>query len=260
MPLPYRSSVATALLILVMMVAQAQTTVPPPPRSAPKAEVGAPWQELTPAQRAALKPLERDWSGLDGSSKQKWLELSARVPAMSPDERNRLDGRMADWARLSPQERGRARLNFEEAKQVPAKDRQARWEAYQALPPEQKRALAERAVPPPPGRGDNATRRVGAPDRAERSEPQTKSNIVPNPTYAARPRPVAPAVMQAQPGATTTLISKRPSPPAHQQIGLPKIAATPGFVDRSTLLPQRGPQGAAARPSAASEPAASRRK
>jgi hypothetical protein len=36
---------------------------------------------------------------------------------------------------------------------------------------------------------------------------------------------------------------------------MPKIAATPGFVNKSTLLPQRGPQGAAARPApAASEP------
>ena len=70
---------------------------------------------------------------------------------------------------------------------------------------------------------------------------------------AAAPKPVAPTVVQAQPGATTTLISKRPAPPAHQQTGLPKIAATPGFVDKSTLLPQRGPQGAATRSAAASE-------
>jgi hypothetical protein len=33
----------------------------------------------------------------------------------------------------------------------------------------------------------------------------------------------------------------------HQQVGLPKVAATPGFVDAETLLPQRGAQGAAAR-------------
>jgi len=42
-------------------------------------------------------------------------------------------------------------------------------------------------------------------------------------------------------------MSKRPAPPAHQQTGLPKIAATPEFVDRTTLLPQRGAQGAAAK-------------
>ena len=37
--------------------------------------------------------------------------------------------------------------------------------------------------------------------------PQPKSNLVPNPAYAAQPRPVAPTVVRAGPGATTTLIN-----------------------------------------------------
>jgi hypothetical protein len=65
-------------------------------------------------------------------------------------------------------------------------------------------------------------------------------------------------VIQAAPGATTTLVTRRPTPPAHQQAGLPKIAATPEFVNKSTLLPQRGPQGAAVRP--AGEPPAQPRR
>jgi hypothetical protein len=88
--------------------------------------------------------------------------------------------------------------------------------------------------------------------------PQTKSNIVPNPGLAAPPKPVAPTVVQAKPGATTSLMSDRRAPPSHQQTGLPKIAATPGFVDSTTLLPKRGPQGAAivpAQPAGADEPA-----
>jgi hypothetical protein len=60
-------------------------------------------------------------------------------------------------------------------------------------------------------------------------------------------------MVQAAPGATTTLISKRPAPPSHQQPGLPKIAATPNFVDKQTLLPQRGAQGAAVVPPAATQ-------
>jgi hypothetical protein len=55
-------------------------------------------------------------------------------------------------------------------------------------------------------------------------------------------------VVQAKPGVTTNPISVRPAPPLHQQPGLPKIAATPEFVDKRTLLPQRGPQGAATEP------------
>ncbi|HEY6355869.1 MAG TPA: hypothetical protein VIY30_15385, partial [Burkholderiaceae bacterium] len=67
---------------------------------------------------------------------------------------------------------------------------------------------------------------------------------------AAPVKPVAPTVVQAAPGATTTLVTRQPAPPAHQQAGMPKIAATPGFVDRNTLLPQRGAQSAGVRTSA----------
>jgi hypothetical protein len=75
-----------------------------------------------------------------------------------------------------------------------------------------------------------------------------------NPSYAPALRAVGPATVQAAPGATTTFITRRPAPPPHQHTGLPKVAATPEFVDRSTLLPQRGPQGAAVRPVPAREP------
>ena len=72
---------------------------------------------------------------------------------------------------------------------------------------------------------------------------------MPNPaTVQPAPRQVAPALIQAAPGATTTPITRRPTPPAHQQSGMPKIAATPEFVNRSTLLPKRGPQAAAVTP------------
>ena len=88
---------------------------------------------------------------------------------------------------------------------------------------------------------------------------QSKSDIVPNPAFASPPRTIGPTVVQARPGATTTLITKRPTPPGHQQTGLPKIAGTPEFVNKATLLPQRGPQGAATRsaavPAAAPAPA-----
>ena len=72
-------------------------------------------------------------------------------------------------------------------------------------------------------------------------------------TTSSKPRPapparsVAPSVVPARPGATTTTVTTPAAPPLHHQPGLPKIAATPGFVDPATLLPQRGPQGAAVR-------------
>jgi hypothetical protein len=221
--------------------------VPPAPRKV--AEGGPHWTELTAAQKASLKPLERDWSGIDSDRKHKWMQIAERMPAMPADERGRIQARMTEWAAMSPQQRGQVRLNFQEAKQVaPAADRRAQWEAYQALPAEQKRQLAARAVPPAPAAASRPTNG----SKADRAAAQAKSNIVPNPAFAASPKAVGPTVVQARPGATTTLISKVPAPPKHQQTGLPKIAATPEFVDKNTLLPQRGPQGAATRSAAAS--------
>ncbi len=237
---------ACALGVLGATGIHAQPGGPPPAK--PGIEEGVRWNDLKPAQRAALKPLEHDWSGIDATRKQKWIEVSGRFQKMSPDEQARMQTRMSEWTKLSPQERGAARLNFQEAKQLPAQDRQARWDAYQALPPEKRRELAERAQPPADGARKNAAavQRNGD-GKSGRDVPSPKSNIVPNPAYAAPPKPVAPTVLRAGPGATTTLISKRPTPPSHQQTGLPKIAATPEFVNKSTLLPQRGPQAAGTR-------------
>jgi Protein of unknown function (DUF3106) len=246
-----------ALLTLAASFGTVRHALAQPTAAVPSAEAGVLWQDLPAGHRAVLKPLERDWRGIGAEQKQKWVELAARFPALSPEERGRVQARMTEWAQMSPRERGQARINFQEAKQVSPQDRQAQWEAYQALTPEQKQQLAARAAPVPK---DNSRQANAAPARPSRAadpmddSPPAKSNLVPNPAHAQPLRQVAPTVVQAQPGATTTLITKRPVPPAHQQTGLPKIAATPEFVDKATLLPQRGPQGAATRSAAASDP------
>ena len=249
---------ACAAMVLVPAVATAQAAASAARPGGKVIEQGPRWQELKPAQQQVLKPLEQDWSGIDAVRKQKWVELAARFPKLSADEQGRIQARMVEWAKLTPEQRGQARANFQEAKQVPATDRQARWDAYQALPPEQKRVLAARATASSPVVVTEPPRKASAPPgRGEKSgrEPlQTKSNIVPNPALAAPPKAVSPTLVQAGPGATTTVMTKRPMPPSHQQTGLPKIAATPVFVDKATLLPQRGPQGAATHSAAASEP------
>lgn len=252
--------VTLALLLSLCLGGAARAAAPDPKATkaapVPAAEQGVRWNDLNPAQKTALKPLEREWSGIDLPRKQKWLELSARFPRMSADEQARVQARMAEWTRMSPQERGQARLNYQDAKQVPAKDRQARWESYQALPPEQKRQLAARAVPPAvPASSSALADGSRKPAPVARETPQAKSNLVPNPAFAAPPKQIEPTVTRAGPGATTTLMSKRPVPPSHQQTGLPKIAATPEFVNKATLQPKRGPQAAATRSAKASEPA-----
>ena len=228
---------------VVSQTAWSQQAVRPVTAQAP--ESGPKWSELSATQRNSLRPLERDWSTIDADRKEKWIEIAQRIPSMNATERERIQARMTEWARLSPNERGQARVGYQQAKQVAPKDRQAQWEAYQALTAEQKRQLQAKASPP----AASATSRT-----AQRSDRlQRKSNIVPS-SEAAPPKSVGPTVVQAQPGATNSLISRRPSPPAHQQTGLPKIAATPEFVDKATLLPQRGPQAAATRSASASAP------
>lgn len=199
-----------------------------------------PWNELSPAQRGVLGPLERDWKTVSPAQQQKWAEVAKRYPALPAEERGRVQQRLSDWSRLSPQERAAARLNFQEARQLSPQERQQRWDAYRALPADQRRALAEsaerarpNASPKPrslPANGDNSV----------------KSSVVRAPPPQAA-QPVGPTVVQRGSGATTNLVSKPATPPLHQQAGLPKVAATPGFVDSATLLPQRGAQGAAAR-------------
>jgi hypothetical protein len=246
---------AAALLLCTAALAQQPTQRPShkPTSLAAPLRANPDWQSLTPAQRSALAPLEHDWSGIDADRKEKWLEVAAKFPKMSPDERQRVQARMAQWARLSPKERGEARLHYQELRQMSPAERQARWEQYQALPPDQRRQLAARAAPASaPERTNGRAGRAAA----AASAPVPKSNIVsslPPPTAAVKP--VAPTVVQAKPGATTTLMSKPANPPAHQQPGLPKVAATPGFVDRTTLLPQKGAQAAGTRAPAASAPA-----
>ena len=204
------------------------------------------WASLTPGQRSALQPLQREWRNIGPDHKQKWLEIVAQFPAKSADERQRIQARMTEWAALTPEQRGNARLQFKQAQQLAPSNRQARWEAYQALPEAEKKELASRAVPPAAmGTPAKIRARASGTDGTDSLSVQTKSNEVVPPDVRRQARSVAPTVIQAPTGATTTLISKRPTPPAHQQAGLPKITASPSFVNPTTLLPKRGPQGAA---------------
>ena len=238
---------ATVVVAMAIFHA-ADVSAQPAPASAVAARPAAPlasedgvrWQNLTPVQRGVLAPLEREWPSIDAQRKQKWITIAGRFHALPAAEQARISARMTEWARLSPSERGEVRLRFQEARQVPAPDRSARWEAYQKLPPSEKQQFAARAAGSSPSSSKLA---VIAKDTS-----QAKANVVPNPALAQPPRPVSPTMLQASHGATTRLITRPASPPAHQQTGMPKIAATPEFVNRSTLLPKRGPQAAAVVP------------
>ncbi|MEY2655528.1 MAG: hypothetical protein RLZZ524_2556 [Pseudomonadota bacterium] len=205
------------------------------------------WSELSPKEQQALQPLKEQWGTIDTVRKQKWRDIAERFPAMTADQQARTTSRMAEWAAMSPAQRNAARLQFEQVRQVPATERQARWDAYQSLPSEQREALVKQAEtrPAPPKAGKPAARLEAAADKGAQA-----------PQPSARPQPVGPGTVQAPVGASTRPITQGALPPRHQQPGLPKIAATPDFIDSTTLLPQRGPQGAAIEPARKAPPPA----
>lgn len=104
------------------------------------------WGQLTPQQQQALAPLATEWPQLPAASQQKWLQVAARFPQLDAQEQARVQQRMGDWAHLSPDERLRARIGWQDAQRVDANQRQAKWERYQALPPDARAALQEKAA------------------------------------------------------------------------------------------------------------------
>jgi len=114
------------------------------------------WTELTPAQQQALAPLASEWDKLDGFRKHKWLVIGKRFSSMKPEEQRRLQERMRDWAKLTPEQRRLARESYARAKRLNQAQKSAQWAKYQQLPAEQRRKLAATAarkhvvtLPPP---------------------------------------------------------------------------------------------------------------
>ncbi len=107
------------------------------------------WRELKSADQVALAPLAGSWDAISVAQKRKWLALSKNFPKMTPDDQAKLHSRMTAWVALSPQQRAEARLNFGKTQLLSPNDKKAKWEAYQALPPEEKKKLAAVAAKPP---------------------------------------------------------------------------------------------------------------
>jgi hypothetical protein len=110
---------------------------------------------LTADQQRALQPLAQSWGSLSDGQQRKWLEISRNYPSLSSADKAKMHSRMSAWVALSPRERAEARLNFaatnELSKELSPLEKQAKWETYQSLSPEEKRKLAEAGVRPPVG-------------------------------------------------------------------------------------------------------------
>jgi len=108
------------------------------------------WSDLSVGQQQALEPLTQLWPTMTEPHKRKWLALSNNFSQLSNDERTMLQGRMREWAALSPRQRTQARLQFADTKQqqLTLEEKRAKWEAYQALSQEEKQKLATQQPKP----------------------------------------------------------------------------------------------------------------
>lgn len=149
-----RAGAAVALLTLILV---ALWTVAPgpapalaqPTKSSGKASPSSPsrptWNQLTPAQREALAPLQGQWETIDEPRKRKWLEVAPKYHQLSPEGQQRMHARMAEFAKLTPEQRWTARENFQRAYELPADQRNSLIQQYKDLPPERKQQLNEKA-------------------------------------------------------------------------------------------------------------------
>lgn len=186
-------------------VAKPITAAPATTNAAPAVKLSSKpeWHQLTAAQQLALKPLMSNWVNISEGHKRKWLAISQNFATLPAAEQTRMHERMTEWAALSPAERSQARLNYAGARELPADERLAKWQAYQALTPEQRQQLAATGGP---------TKPAGAAPAVKPVAPQ-KLTIVPTP-------------VARLPGDTSAPLRS------------PKIAAAPHQVDHNTLLPQ----------------------
>ncbi len=161
-PLAMASTVQSAFAQTAPTQAVAPTT------SGTPAAVAKPrWADLSPAQQQALAPLATEWDSLEAVRKNKWLAIANKFPGMRPEEQQRIQERMRDWVKLTPEQRRLARENYVRAKKLNPDQKSAQWEQYQQLPEEEKKKLATDAAAkkkvatlPPPGAQDKQAKPV----------------------------------------------------------------------------------------------------
>jgi hypothetical protein len=173
------------------------------------------WKDLTPAQQKALEPLAGEWDGIEPIRKQKWLAIAKRYARMKDDEQARVQERMREWVRLSPEERRQIRQNYARAQKLNPTQKAVSWEEYQTLSDEQKKELAAKAA--------------------------TKKQVVnlPTPTQAKMPtpapvKPVVPAV--AAPAVPPVI-----TPPVDPNAPLPNASNVTPIPPTSTPPTQAAP-------------------
>jgi Protein of unknown function (DUF3106) len=152
-----KAALAYAALIVGLLLAPSAGAQQPQSEAGSVKSARPNWSELSPKQQAVLAPLAAEWDKLDTTRRKKWVTIANRYPKMKPDEQQRLQSRMQDWADLTPAQRRVARENYRSIKQLPRPQRgdvKQKWQQYQqsATPAAEATSLPDAAAPDAPGK------------------------------------------------------------------------------------------------------------
>lgn len=190
------SNTATSVVIKPQQRAQAITK----PQQSPQSAAKPLWTELTSAQQQALVPLASEWDKLDSLRKNKWLAIGNKYATMSPAEQQRVQERMRDWVKLTPEQRRIARESYARAKKLNPDQKSAQWRQYQQLPEDQKKKLAADAA----SKKHVATLpSASAQGKNSKTIPPIKSALKPVIERPATPQAAAQSAPQPSPPSTT---------------------------------------------------------
>jgi hypothetical protein len=140
------------------------------------------WSDLSQSQRQVLASFESQWQQLPLNEKRAWADLASRFPQMSEQDQARVQRRISEWAKLSPEERKLARANFRMAQQTGSANLQADWERYQAMTPEQRAVLGTAG-----STSNTAARHAGAPTGLAKEAAQPLPRRTPKTVIASEP-------------------------------------------------------------------------
>ena len=136
------------LLPLTAIACAAWMSMAAPALAAGPALTSVSWASLSGDQKRALKPLADRWAQMQPEQQRKWLAVSANYKQLPPHEQERLQDRMAEWASMSNSQRMEARRNFGTArKDLSADERKAKWDEFNNLDSDQRKALKPKSTP-----------------------------------------------------------------------------------------------------------------
>ena len=221
-------SLACTTVALALLSGTAPSVLAQPAPTAPAPQGGAiAWQDLSPAQRAVLQPLASQWATLPAGSQEKWVQVAARYPKLSATEQQRLRERMIQWASLPASERGEARLRFQQARQLSPTERQQKWEAYQALSPQDRDLLG----------GLAAQRDAGVGAAHLETEREARDAALAALASRGESPPAGPLAARLKAAATLTLVGKPRAP--SRGLTFQKCAASGQLQPRTQLAAVR---------------------